>query len=146
VNAGAEKSMEDRDRWLMRLAGVPQTRPTPTTPVASAAFHGVVIAAARVPLKGDLVQIDGLFRLPAEDAEAIGRPLHRALSCSVWGKGHQDSLDPFRDVVLFPDDETEAGGAIQGCFSFQFPMYRGQGLYLHVALGPYLSASVPSPP
>jgi hypothetical protein len=131
---------------MMKLAAVPETKPQPGTPAVAATFHGVVIAAARVPLHGDRVQIDGLFRLPAGDADAIGRPLHRALSCSAWGKSYQDSLDPFRDIVLFPDDEIEAGGAIQGTFSFQFPMYRGKGLYLHVALGPYLSASVVSPP
>ncbi|HET6149102.1 MAG TPA: hypothetical protein VFH68_16310 [Polyangia bacterium] len=130
----------------MKLAAAPLTQPQPGTPAVAAAFVGVAIAAARVPLRGELVQIDGLFRLPPADAEAIGRPLHRALSCSAWANTYQDSLDPFRDIVLFPDDETEAGGAIQGYFSFQFPMYRGAGLYLHVALGPYLSDSVPSPP
>jgi hypothetical protein len=130
----------------MQLASVPLTAPTPTTPVVANDFRGLAIAASRVKHNGDLVQLDGIFRLPAGDAEAIGRPLHRALSCSVWGNGHQDSLDPFRDVVLFPDDEIESGGSIQGRFSFQFPMYRGSGLYLHVALGPHLSESVPCPP
>ena len=130
----------------MQLAATPQTVAGPGAPAVPADFRGVAIAASRVPQRGDLVQIDGRFRLPAAEAKAIGRPLQRAISCSVWGNGHQDSLDPFRDLVLFPDDETEVGGLVEGGFSFQFPMYRGAGLYLHVALGGYLSDSIPSPP
>lgn len=133
----------------MRLASVPQTTATAATPLAPPEFRGVVIAAARVPLNGDLVQIDGRFCIPAAAAGEIGRPLHRALSCCVWGNGYQDSVDPFQGIVLFPDDETQSGGAVSGVFSFQIPMYRGtrdgSRLYLHIALGVHLSASIPIP-
>ena len=131
---------------MLKLAAAPLTTASAATPVAPPSFRGVLIAAARVPANPELVKVDGLFVIPVADAESIGRPLHRALSCLAWGKAYQDSLDPFRNVVLFPDDETVAGAAVQGFFSFQSPMYRGTGLYLHVALGEHLSPSIVGPP
>ena len=129
----------------MKLASVPKAT-ADATPAVSHDFRGVIIVAMRVPRREELIQIDGLFRIPTAAAAEIGRPLHRALSCLAWGRAYHDSVDPFRDIVLFPDDEIDSGGSIQGAFAFQVPMYRGVGLYLHVALGPYLSDSIPSPP
>ncbi len=131
---------------MLKLAAAPLTTSSPATPVAPPSFRGVLITAARAQSNPELVTVDGLFLIPVADAESIGRPLHRAISLLAWGKAYWDSLDPFRNVVLFPDDEKVVGDAVQGFFSFQSPMYRGTGLYLHVALGEHLSPSIDSPP
>jgi len=57
--------------------------------------------------------IDGAFQIPRDHADVMGRPLHRALVCALWSAGgYQDSIVPFRDAALFPDDEIQNGSLL----------------------------------
>lgn len=126
---------------MLKLAAAPLTTPNARTPSVASTFRGITIVASR-PKKGDAVCVDGVFQVSQADAQYIGRPLHSSLVCVAWRGG--GSIAPFREVVLFPDDEVQKGDAVWGAFSFQLPISAG-GLYLHVALGPHLSASVQTP-
>ena len=124
----------------MKLASVPLTGANDRTPSVDPSFRGVAIVASRQKT-GDPLRVDGVFQVSQADANFIGRPLHRSLVCVVWSYG--ESVTPFREVVLFPDDEVQKGDAVYGTFSFQLPVPQ-PGMYLHVALGEHLSASVRS--
>ena len=130
----------------MNLVAPPQTAATKNTPALSPSSCGVVFVVAR-KTPGGPAQIDGAFQIPASEADLIGRPLHQALVCAVWSAGgYQDSLVPFADAVLFPDDEIRKGDKLWGAFRFEIALYPGDGFYLHLALGQYLSPSVLCPP
>jgi hypothetical protein len=125
----------------MLLASAPLAAANDRTPSVDPSFRGVTIVASRQK-KGAPLRVDGVFRVSQAEANLIGRPLHRSLVCIVWNYG--ESVTPFREVVLFPDDEVQKGEAVSGAFSFQLPVPQ-PGMYLHVALGEHLSASVRSP-
>jgi hypothetical protein len=130
----------------MKLVSAPQATANKNTPPIPASLRGIVFLVSRKTLGGP-AQIDGAFQIPFNEADAIGRPLHRALVCAVWSAGgYQDSIVPFRDAVLFPDDEIKDGNLLRGAFHFEIDLYPGDGFYLHLALGSYLSPSICCPP
>jgi hypothetical protein len=119
--------------------------PSQSTPSISAGSFGVALVVTRKTV-GGVVQVNGAFQVPVAEAKTTGRPLHRALVCAVWSAGgYQDSLAPLRDVMLIPDDKIQNGDKLWGAFRFEIDLYPGDGFYLHVALGPYLSSSVCCP-
>lgn len=129
----------------MRLLSPPQTAAA-DAPALPASTPGVLVAVSR-QARGGPAGVRGAFQLPRAEAEALGRPVHGLLTCLVWSAGgYQDSLLPFARVVLFPDDETEDGNLVRGAFRFEIDLPPGDGFYLHVALGPYLSPSLCCPP
>jgi hypothetical protein len=126
----------------MKLVSPPQATANRSTPPNPDSSSGIVLVVSR-KAPGGSAQIDGVFQVPLDDADAIGRPRHRALVCAVWSAGgYQDSVVPFRDVVLFPDDEIRQGNLLWGAFRFEIDPYPGDGYYLHLALGNYLSPSL----
>jgi hypothetical protein len=130
----------------MNLVSPPEASASKSTPNIPAGSVGIALDVTRKTV-GGIVQVNGAFQVPAAEAETIGRPLHRALVCAVWSVGgYQDSVVPFRDVVLFPDDEIQSGDKLWGAFRFEIALYPGDGFHLHVALGPYLSPSICCPP
>lgn len=129
----------------MRLLSPPQTT-ADDAPALPASTPGIVIAVSRQG-RGGPASIRGAFQIPRAEAELLGRPVHGLLTCLVWSAGgYQDSLLPFARAVLFADDESDAGKLVRGAFRFDIELPPGDGCYLHVALGPYLSPSHCCPP
>jgi len=129
----------------MKLLSVPETTANKDTPALADSQRGIIFVPSR-KIAGGPVQIDGAFRVSLEDATTIGRPLHRSLVCLVWSAaGYQDSVVPFRDTVLFHDDEIQTKDGLWGAYRFQIEMYPGSVFYLHLALGQYLSPSLCTP-
>jgi hypothetical protein len=130
----------------MSLLSPPLATPDRGTPAMADSVHGVAFVPSRKFLGGP-VHIDGAFQIPLDIANQLDRPVHRSLVLAVWSAGgYQDSLVPFRDVVLFPDDEIRIGALVRGAFSFDIDLFPGEGFYLHLALASYLSPSICCPP
>lgn len=105
-------------------------------------FLGVRIATPRSPVSHGRVVLTGAYRIAEADAERIGPHLHAALVTVVSNPARFQVTNPFRDVILFPDDEQRTAVARYGWFSFQSfeaSQTPSGDYWAYVALGPFLS-------
>jgi hypothetical protein len=90
---------------------------TPLCPALAAEFAGVQIAVAPRPQRSSPLVIHGAYRIPWADADAIEPSRHRALVLVVTaGAGHLVA-SPFRERILFEDDEQQTRGGALGFFT-----------------------------
>lgn len=105
---------------------------------------GVVIAGpAQATARGGLV-LHGAFNLPHAEADALGHPSHRAVVLVIQRGEYQNVATPFREHVLFVDDEVAASGGVGGYFHID--VFEQQGgpvpghYHLLVSVGEQVSA------
>lgn len=90
--------------------------------------------------------IHGSFNVPYAQAEALGRPIHRALVLVVQIGSYRNVYTPFREFVLFPDDEFGAsGGGLGGYFNIDVFSLLGAPIpgdyHLVVSIGEHVSTA-----
>lgn len=124
----------------------PSTRRDQASPATPQHFTGVLIAApAALSYRGRMI-VSGVYAIPESDAARIDERLHRALVASVRiGDGYR-VWNPFKDAVLFEDDDERSAWGRRGYFHFDaFPgqreLHPGE-YYLFVSLGAHLSNPV----
>jgi hypothetical protein len=96
----------------------PSTQVGPSTPSIPGGFVGVRIAAPAVLSTRGRVVVSGIFQILADEAQAIGPHLHRALVAVMTSGGIYGAYNPFREVVLFADDEERHPWGSRGYFHF----------------------------
>jgi len=120
---------------------------TPLCPVLPPELTGVRIALAARPSPRSPVVVHGSYRIPWADADGIAPSRHRALVLVVTGVHLHFVATPFREQILFPDDEHESRGGPAGFFTMDVLALMGAdppGLYhLLVSLGPHTSNVLP---
>ncbi|MCC6557365.1 MAG: hypothetical protein IT372_30815 [Polyangiaceae bacterium] len=116
---------------------------TPICPALPPDFAGVRIAAAPRPLRTSPLVIHGAYRIPWADADPIAPPRHRALVLVVTSGSHCFAATPFRERILFEDDEQETPGGPLGYFTMDVLALQGRepsgDYHVLVSLGPYTS-------
>lgn len=119
------------------------TRSTETTPSLPAGQFGVCIGGPDRASRQDGMTVTGGFRLSSADACDIDKELHRALVLAITGEGVADSVEPFRNAVLFSDDQIEDGNSCYGTFSFDaldiFELEDPGEYFLTASIGRFLS-------
>ena len=114
----------------------PPSPPIPASP-------GLVIAVDHRRDPRSPLIVHGAFHLPIRDGDAIGHPVHRGIVVVVWSLDHRYAIAPFREQVLFVDDEVGLPGGVGGYFSVDlFEIQQGpvQGdFHLYASLGEHLS-------
>jgi hypothetical protein len=125
------------------LARLPSTARTSDTPDVPPGAAGVTLAAPSVLAPTDRLIVSGQYQLSEQEAALIDDRLHRAL-VAVVTIGHSFCVwNPFREAVLFADDDERFHGSRRGCFHFDAFPDRSElppGEYtLFVSLGTYLS-------
>jgi hypothetical protein len=105
---------------------------------------GVILAGpAQAKTSGPLV-LHGAFNLPHAEADALGHPVHRAVVLVIQRGAYYNIATPFREHVLFPDDEVAASGGVGGYFHVDVFEQQGgpvPGYYhLLVSIGEHVSA------
>ncbi|MEZ4301229.1 MAG: hypothetical protein R3B70_40215 [Polyangiaceae bacterium] len=123
------------------------TGKTPLSPRLADDFEGLSIALApRETLASPLV-IHGVFRIPWPEADRLGPSLHRLLVLVVNGLDRVTTVAPFREQVLFPDDETPGRAGRQGYFNLDVRALTGplpaRSPFARVSLGPFVSNALP---
>jgi hypothetical protein len=124
----------------------PSTKKTQETPAAPPNLTGVLLASPGSIGYGGRMILHGVYVLPEEEAARIDEQLHRALVAVVTIGGSAAAWNPFREVVLFPDDEERSGRMRRGYFHFDaYPdraeLHHGE-YYAMVSLGRFLSNSI----
>jgi hypothetical protein len=126
----------------MRPPGVARTAASPSL---AEPWTGIRIALAGAE-PGALPRVHGAFRLPAAEAAAIDRRLHRAIVLVAAQEGLCLAATPFRDHVLCADDQEESGGAVQGWFDVDLGEVLAEPapgpLFVNASLGPHVSGVV----
>jgi hypothetical protein len=125
---------------------LPNTRRPPAQQPPAADFRGIEIAApGSAPGDGPVV-VSGTFVIPEQEALRIDERLHRALVLVKVSMTLYHVTNPFRDVILFEDDEERVAGTRRGFFSFNafdgFARAPGGDYYITVSLGDRLSNTV----
>ncbi len=90
--------------------------------------------------------VHGAFRVPTDDLEVVSAHVARALVLVVQRDLAPRVLSPFRDTVLFDDDQTLTHAGIEGAFTLDVfdllklpPEARAGHWHLFVSLGPHVS-------
>jgi hypothetical protein len=107
------------------------------------AAPGIAVCLGPSPsVRGRLV-IHGAFRLPLELAERIGRPAQRAVVVVGQLGWRCGAATPFREMMLFEDDDALEHDTVVGYFNidvFQLQGGPAVGLYhLFASMDGYLS-------
>lgn len=100
---------------------------TPLCPQVDDDFTGVAIAVAPRPARNSPLVVHGTYRVPWALADTIEPPLHRALVLVVQNGALHSAVTPFRDKVLFGDDERETPAGVLGHFTMDV-FELGEGL------------------
>lgn len=131
----------------MRPASVEKS---PASPAIAPDFEGVQITLAPRARPGEPVILHGAYRLPWPEADRLPAPRHRALVLVVTSRAGQSATAPFREQVLFPDDETATPGGPLGHFTFDVGALLGAAprdeAFALVSLGPFTSNVARIPP
>jgi hypothetical protein len=105
---------------------------------------GVVITGpAQATTRTPLV-LHGAFHLTYAEADELGRPAHRGLVLVIQRDEDYNAVTPFREHVLFADDEVGARGGVGGYFHMD--VFEEQGgpapghYHLLVSIGERVSA------
>ncbi len=89
------------------------------------------------------VIINGLFMISEEDVASVGGKPHRVLVLAINKVGLYQTVSPFRDVLLFDDDDFSINGLRHGYFNFDLfstNAFETLGAYfITVSLGYHLS-------
>lgn len=120
----------------------PTTARTLESPDLPPDFFGVRIATPRSPVSQGRVVLSGAYRIAEEAAQRIGPHLHAALVTVVSNPLRFQVTNPFKDVILFEDDEERTAVGRYGYFSFQSfeaSQTPAGDYWAYVALGPFLS-------
>jgi hypothetical protein len=87
--------------------------------------------------------IHGAFHLPIAAGDAIGHPVHHGIVVVVWSPSFRYAAAPFRDQVLFADDEVGVPGGIGGFFNVDLFELQGDpaigDFHIFATLGEYVS-------
>jgi hypothetical protein len=78
---------------------------------------GIVVAVDRSRDPRAPLVLHGAFHLPILEGDAIGHPVHRAIVVVAWSFGTKWATAPFRELVLFADDELGLPGGVGGYFN-----------------------------
>lgn len=121
------------------------TRDADSPPLPKSA--GLILSVAPHADPRNPLVIRGAFNVPYAQAEALGRPVHRALVLLVQIGEYYNVFTPFREFVLFPDDEIGApSNGIGGYFNIDAFSLLGAPIpgdyHLVMSLGEYVSAAV----
>jgi hypothetical protein len=102
----------------------------------------VIVSPAQATARGGLV-LHGAFNVPHAEADALGRPVHRAVVLVIQRGEYYNVATPFREHVLFADDEVAASGGVGGYFHIDVFEQQGgpvPGYYhLLVSIGEHVS-------
>jgi hypothetical protein len=123
----------------------PSTRFGPSIPTPASGFTGVLVASRPMIHLGSRMILSGVYQLHEAEAERIDAHLHHALCVVVTSADLARVLTPFREVVLFDDDDERFPWGRRGYF--QVDVFEGADpprgdYFLHVALGEHLSNTV----
>lgn len=106
----------------------------------------VMVSPSRVDTRGAWI-VRGAFHLTLAEATALGRPPHRAVTLLVQRDDDHNVFTPFREHILFADDEVAVGGrGVGGYFNIDVHAHMGQpipGRYFFIAsIGVHVSTAV----
>jgi hypothetical protein len=125
------------------MASLSDVQKTPLCPEVEDDFLGIAIDLAPRPVRNSPLVIHGTYRIPWALAETIEPPLHRALVLVVQRGAVHRVATPFRERVLFGDDERETQGGALGHFTLDvFELQGGEAAgdyHLLVSLGEMVS-------
>ncbi len=118
---------------VLRGASSPALPPSP----------GIVVTVDKSRDPRAALVVHGAFNLRIADGDAIGHPAHRAIVLVVWSFGYRYVATPFREQVLFADDEVGLPGGVGGYFNVDLFDLQGRAVpgdyHLYVTMGEYLS-------
>lgn len=133
----------------MRTPSATDILRTPLCPALPPGFAGVQIAAAPRATPTSPLVLHGAYRIPWADAEPIAPSRHRALVLVVTKGPLFFVAAPFRERILFEDDEQQTPAGAVGHFSMDVFALQGSessgDYHLLVSLGPYTSNVVRVP-
>lgn len=90
---------------------------------------GVVIRVTPYPPSASSrLTVHGAFHLPRAITEIVARPLQRCVVLVVQRVGEQNALTPFREQVLFDDDDQLTPGGVAGYFHIDVFDEQGGGV------------------
>lgn len=106
----------------------------------------VIVSPSRVEARQPWI-LRGAFHLTSAEATSLGRPSHRAVALLVQRDDDHNVFTPFREHILFADDEVGVGGGgIGGYFNIDVHAHMGQpipGRYFFIAsIGTHVSVAV----
>lgn len=115
----------------------------PESPALAPDFLGITLALGPRSSPAEPVLVHGSFRVPWPDADRIEPPRHRALVLVVTSAAGYSVSTPFREQVLFPDDETATHAGPLGHFNLDIGALLGKlperEAFAFVSLGPLTS-------
>ena len=101
----------------MDAMSFPNTQRGEGSPAGEAGFTGVRIAARpRISVAGDMI-VSGVYQVVEEEAQRIDERLHRALVLVVSSAHLSFVATPFREILLFEDDDERFGWGRRGYFN-----------------------------
>ena len=125
------------------MADVPNTKRDAASPPLPEAGPGVALTGPPVVAKGAPCLVSGAFRVPDDEADALGPTPHRALVLSVTSLAVHHVNAPFARAVLFTDDIVRSTRGVEGFFNadaFSRVRFSDPGIYyVTAALGRLLS-------
>lgn len=125
------------------MAELPNTKRDAASPPLADAGPGVALAGPPALAKGAPCVVSGAFRVPDDEAEALGSNPHRALILSVTSLAVHHVNAPFARAVLFADDIVRSTRGVEGFFNadaFSRVRFTDPGVYyVTAALGHLLS-------
>lgn len=124
----------------------PSTRYSQATPALPPNFTGVLIASPPAISYRERMIVSGVYQLPEQECARIDERLHRALVAVVTVGAGYAVFNPFREAVLFADDDERSAWGRRGYFHFDAmgaarDLYPGD-YYAMVSLGRFLSNSI----
>ena len=121
------QSTEQRDATLQVAAGFTGIQ-----------IQGPAASSARQPLI-----VSGVFQVPRETIDLVGKDLHKALALAVTRHPLHFAACPFRNAVQFPDDLQQVGNLWRGFFNVSVLDRAGMETpgtyYITFSLGTWLS-------
>ncbi|MCC6522025.1 MAG: hypothetical protein IT373_05140 [Polyangiaceae bacterium] len=97
---------------------------TPASPELPRDFAIALAVEPVTHVRGALV-LAGAFNLPLAEADALGHPVQHAIVLVIQHGDAWNVVTPFRELVLFPDDERATPGGVGGWF--QIDVFAAQG-------------------
>lgn len=127
----------------MNGSRVVSVRRSALTPEIPAGAHGVsLVLAPRTGLASPVV-LHGAYSLPWSDADKIAPSRHRAIVLVVTTGPRHLVATPFRDLLLFEDDERAAREGVKGAFSIDLTALSADPIpddfQAFVSIGPHVS-------
>jgi hypothetical protein len=119
------------------------TQRTALNPKIAPDFQGIEVVVGPRPARASPLVLHGTFRLPWADADRIEAPRHRALVLVVTRGAASAAFTPFREQILFEDDEEATRNGAFGSFAIDVFDLLGRDAagvyYLFVSIGMHVS-------